>query len=88
MIKIENFEVGQHRAPFIIAEMSGNHNQSLERALEIVEAIAKTGRMRWRFRPDTPDTMMLDLSEVSRGTIITNIYLGGMLWKQYVKLRN
>ena len=29
--------------PFIIAEMSGNHNQSLERALEIVDAAAATG---------------------------------------------
>lgn len=41
MIKIENFEIGRHRAPFIIAEMSGNHNQSQERTLEIVYASAK-----------------------------------------------
>lgn len=32
--------VGSNHPPFIIAEMSGNHNQSLERALEIVEVIA------------------------------------------------
>jgi N-acetylneuraminate synthase len=38
MIKIANCEIGLHCQPFIIAEMSGNHNQSLERALEIVEA--------------------------------------------------
>jgi len=41
MIKIENFEIGQLHKPFIIAEMSGNHNQSLERTLEIVYASAK-----------------------------------------------
>lgn len=41
--KIENREIGICHPPFIIAEMSGNHNQSLERALEIVEAAAKTG---------------------------------------------
>ncbi len=40
-IKIGLRIVGAGHAPFIIAEMSGNHNQSLERALEIVEAAAK-----------------------------------------------
>ena len=37
------FEIGNNVRPFIIAEMSGNHNQSLDRALAIVEAAAKTG---------------------------------------------
>ena len=37
--------IGPYHPPFIIAEMSGNHNQSLARALEIVEAAAKTGPM-------------------------------------------
>lgn len=63
MIKIENFEIGQHRAPFIIAEMSGNHNQSLERALEIVEAAAKTGAHALKIQTYTPETMTLDLDE-------------------------
>jgi len=64
MIKIENFEVGKHRVPFIIAKMSGNHNQSLERALEIVEAAAKTGAHALKIQTHTPDTMMLDLRAV------------------------
>ena len=42
-IDIAGRKIGGHCPPFIIAEMSGNHNQSLERALEIVEAAAKTG---------------------------------------------
>lgn len=63
MIKIENFEIGLHHAPFIIAEMSGNHNQSLERALEIVEAAAKTGAHGLKIQTYTPDTMTLDLDE-------------------------
>jgi len=41
--KIANLSIGPSHPPFVIAEMSGNHNQSLERALEIVEAAAKTG---------------------------------------------
>ena len=36
MITIGNRKIGVGEAPFIIAEMSGNHNQSLDRALEIV----------------------------------------------------
>jgi N-acetylneuraminate synthase len=43
--------------------MSGNHNQSLERALEIVEAAAKTGAHALKIQTYTPDTMTLDLDE-------------------------
>lgn len=42
VITIDKQSIGVDRPPFIIAEMSGNHNQSLERALEIVEAAAST----------------------------------------------
>ena len=63
MIKIGNREIGLQHAPFIIAEMSGNHNQSLERALEIVEAAAKTDAHALKIQTYTPDTMTLDLDE-------------------------
>ena len=43
--------------------MSGNHNQSLERALEIVEAVAKTGAHALKIQTYTPDTMTLDIDE-------------------------
>jgi len=42
-IKISNRIIGEGEKPFIIAEMSGNHNQSLDRALQIVEAAAEVG---------------------------------------------
>ena len=61
--KIFNRIIDRSAAPFIIAEMSGNHNQSLDRALEIVEAAAKTGAHALKIQTYTPDTMTLDLDE-------------------------
>lgn len=55
--------IGPSQPPFVVAEMSGNHNQSLERALEIVEAAAKTGVHGIKIQTYTPDTMTLDLDE-------------------------
>lgn len=62
-IVIDGRAIGRNHEPFIIAEMSGNHNQSLERALEIVEAAAKTGAHALKIQTYTPDTMTLDIAE-------------------------
>lgn len=47
--------------PFVIAEMSGNHNQSLERALALVDAAATAGAHALKIQTFTPDTMTLNL---------------------------
>jgi pseudaminic acid synthase len=45
---------------FVIAEMSGNHNGSLERALEIVAAASSSNASAIKLQTYTPDTMTLD----------------------------
>jgi len=60
MIKIANTEISKSNKPFIIAEMSGNHNQSLERALEIVDAAANTGAHAIKLQTYTADTITID----------------------------
>lgn len=58
-IKIGKHYISKTHRPFIIAEMSGNHNQSLERALELVKAAAATGAHALKLQTYTPDTITL-----------------------------
>lgn len=61
--EISGRRIGSAAPPLVIAEMSGNHNQSLERALAIVEAAAASGAHALKIQTYTPDTMTLDLDE-------------------------
>jgi N-acetylneuraminate synthase len=62
-IRIGNIRIGSDAPPMIVAEMSGNHNQSLERALEIVDAAAKAGAHALKLQTYTADTMTLDIDD-------------------------
>lgn len=61
MITVDKHAIGRRQPPFIIAEMSGNHNQSLDRALAIVDAAADAGAHAIKLQTYTADTMTLDL---------------------------
>lgn len=63
MLSIEGRRVGAGSAPLVIAEMSGNHNQSLERALEIVDAAAQSGAHALKIQTYTAETMTIDIRE-------------------------
>jgi len=60
-IKIGNYTIGPNNPPFIIAEMSGNHNQSLERAMQLVEAAAHSGVHALKLQTSTPDGLTLSV---------------------------
>ena len=62
-MKIAGRPVGPGAPPLVVAEMSGNHNQSLERALQIVDAAAAAGAHALKIQTYTADTMTLDHSE-------------------------
>ena len=83
-MRIDRFEIGVAHKPFVIAEMSGNHNQSLEQALAIVEAAAKSGAHALKLQTYTADTMTLDIDE---GEFFINnpnsLWYGNSLYKLY-----
>lgn len=62
-ITIGKHKIGPHHPPFIVAEMSGNHNGSLERALKLVEEAKKAGVHAIKLQTYTPDTITLDVRE-------------------------
>lgn len=83
-IQIDHYKIGPDQPPFIIAEMSGNHNQSLDQALEIVEAASKAGAHALKLQTYTADTMTLNLqhgefyiddpNSLWQGTSLYNLY--------------
>ena len=83
-MKIGNYSIGQSHKPFIIAEMSGNHNQSLERALKIIEIAAKSGADAIKLQTYTADTLTIN----QRGGLFdiedsTSLWAGRNLYELY-----
>jgi len=78
--------IGRDAPPFVIAEMSGNHNQSLQRSLDLVDAAARAGAHALKIQTYTPDTMTLD---IDTGDFYVadkkNLWHGTTLYKLYAQ---
>lgn len=59
-VEIGGRPVGDGAPPFVIAEVSGNHNGSLDRALAIIDAVAESGAAAVKFQTYTADTITIN----------------------------
>ena len=85
-IKIRDRDIGDKHKPFVIAEMSGNHNQSISKALEIVDAAAESGADAIKLQTYTADTMTLNIKEGSfRIKDKNSLWNGENLYELYKK---
>lgn len=83
-MEINNREIGPNHPPYIIAEMSANHNGSFERAREILTAAARTGVDALKMQTYTPDTITLN-SDAPEFLIKGGLWDGRTLYDLYAE---
>jgi N-acetylneuraminate synthase len=84
VLHIAGRRVGPGHEPFVICELSGNHNGSLERALIMLEAAAATGADAIKLQTYTPDTITLD-SDSPDFLIESGLWAGRRLHELYAE---
>lgn len=82
-LKIREREIGEKAPTYIIAEMSGNHNGQICRALEIVEAAARAGADAIKLQTYTADTITLDCDNEYFQTQTGSLWEGRTLYNLY-----
>jgi len=78
-------KIGPDQPTFIVAEMSGNHNQNLGRALELVDAAAKSGVDAIKLQTYTPDTMTIPCDNEYFQITVNDAWKGQTLYDLYGK---
>ena len=83
-MKIGNFKIGQGKA-FIIAELSGNHNQKFDLAVKTIREIKKSGADAVKIQTYTPDSLTLDVKNKYFLPIKDGLWKGMTLYEIYQK---
>ena len=76
-------KIGPGNPAFIIAEMSGNHNQDFNRALKIIDAAAAAGVDAVKLQTYTPDTITMDSDKDYFRVKIKNVWQDQILYNLY-----
>lgn len=86
-MKIENFEIDKDAPVFIIAELSANHNGSMENALETIKAAKRAGANCIKLQTYTADTITIDCKKddfkLKQGTIWDDKYFYELYQEAY-----
>lgn len=79
-------KIGPGQPVFIVAEMSGNHNQDINRAYQIIDAAAEAGVDAVKLQTYTPDTMTIDCNKKYFQVKVNEAWKGQTLYSLYKKV--
>lgn len=82
-IEINGRRIGRGYPTYIVAEMSANHNQSFDQAVEIIHAAGRAGADAIKLQTYTPDTITIDCDEPSFQIPKENTWGGRTLYDLY-----
>ena len=85
MIKIDKRIIGNNCPPYIVAELSANHNGDFDRAIEIINIAKEQGADAIKLQTYQADTMTID-SDTDDFQITTGLWKGYNLYKLYMCL--
>ena len=83
-VRIDNRLIGPSCPPYVIAEMSGNHNGEIHRAISLIDAAVDAGADAVKIQSYTADSMTID-SKANEFMIESGLWAGSSLYDLYLK---
>ena len=84
MFEIDGYQISTETAPYIVGEISANHNGKIENAFKIIDMIKRAGANAVKMQTYTPDTITLK-SKKSDFQIQEGLWAGTSLYELYEK---